>query len=156
MFTIIPLNQCMLWCVQRLVRWLTLYTTSQGSLDPFLILGLKVFNEWPWCDWNTQPSDLESDALPLRHKVIHRLTDVGSVLFLQETSKYVDVLTKCLPLHHGTPVPMFIVVCLKTSKMLNIAFNPLCMFGSMINHNGFEDIYSGTFMILMWFEQTTF
>ena len=24
---------------------------------------------WPWRDLNTQPSDLESDALPLRHKV---------------------------------------------------------------------------------------
>ncbi len=24
---------------------------------------------WPWRDLNTQPSDLESDALPLRHRV---------------------------------------------------------------------------------------
>ena len=26
-------------------------------------------NLWPWRDSNTQPSDLESDALPLRHRV---------------------------------------------------------------------------------------
>ena len=25
---------------------------------------------WPWCDLNKQPSDLESDALPLCHKVL--------------------------------------------------------------------------------------
>ena len=26
---------------------------------------------WPWRDLNTQPSDLESDALPLRHRVTY-------------------------------------------------------------------------------------
>ena len=28
-------------------------------------------NFWPWRDLNTQPSDLESDALPLRHRVTY-------------------------------------------------------------------------------------
>ena len=32
--------------------------------------------KWPWRDSNTQPSDLESDALPLRHRVIWRMTAV--------------------------------------------------------------------------------
>ena len=30
---------------------------------------ITIFGRWPWRDLNTQPSDLESDALPLRHKV---------------------------------------------------------------------------------------
>ena len=30
----------------------------------------KKKRSWPWRDSNTQPSDLESDALPLRHRVI--------------------------------------------------------------------------------------
>ena len=28
-----------------------------------------LVRKWPWRDLNTQPSDLESDALPLRHRV---------------------------------------------------------------------------------------
>ena len=40
-----------------------IFLLSTISLLPFI-----VKNEWPWRDLNTQPSDLESDALPLRHK----------------------------------------------------------------------------------------
>ena len=32
---------------------------------------LKKYLLWPRRDSNTQPSDLESDALPLRHGVLH-------------------------------------------------------------------------------------
>ena len=37
-------------------------------LSTISLLTFVVYKDWPWRDLNTQPSDLESDALPLRHK----------------------------------------------------------------------------------------
>ena len=40
---------------------------------------------WPWRDLNTQPSDLESDALPLRHRVY---SYVGNKVFHSSPIKF--------------------------------------------------------------------
>ena len=37
--------------------------------------GEKFWKIWPWRDLNTQPSDLESDALPLRHRVVAKCSN---------------------------------------------------------------------------------
>ena len=39
---------------------------------PKTYIGIKITKSWPRRDLNTQPSDLESDALPLRHGVVAR------------------------------------------------------------------------------------
>lgn len=41
-------------------------------VNTYLTIGLvwKLKTNWPRRDLNTQPSDLESDALPLRHEVL--------------------------------------------------------------------------------------
>ena len=55
-------------CTDRSVRYQnTHYNWFQGRLETLNCVFHKI--HWPRRDLNTQPSDLESDALPLRHGV---------------------------------------------------------------------------------------
>jgi hypothetical protein len=49
-------------------QWPVMLPNCLSQLNDFSNMeNLKA--SWPWRDLNTQPSDLESDALPLRHRV---------------------------------------------------------------------------------------
>ena len=55
---------------------------------------IKMF--WPRRDSNTQPSDLESDALPLRHGVIYQTSDkikykAGQMTKVKRTNTFLDI-----------------------------------------------------------------
>ena len=51
------------------VQVLSLVSCHMEMLYMVQISDFKIEPAWPWRDLNTQPSDLESDALPLRHGV---------------------------------------------------------------------------------------
>ena len=54
---------------------------------------------WSWHDLNMQPSDLESDALPLRHRIIAVLHCLISVVFML----WQWVIASCSCVHKETP-----------------------------------------------------
>ena len=57
------------------------YKMNSSSENKTIKIKKKMKKLWPGRDLNTQPSDLESDALPLRHQAINYLQiDINIIL----------------------------------------------------------------------------
>ena len=67
--------------------------SSRSNKFYFRVLGRRAEKVWPLRDSNTQPSDLESDALPLRQGVCRSNQILANILH-QEKPKNLKVIDK--------------------------------------------------------------
>ncbi len=87
-FTSVPINPSIAqWQSVGLVNQMSWVQSSLEATQHFVISGFVQTKKycWPRRDSNTQPSDLESDALPLRHGVnaIRFYRDLNSDRWIQ-------------------------------------------------------------------------